>query len=122
MRSLPRRAIREFNYHSDLWSVVDRWATENGFVLQQQDVSRRLYRRGRWLLFGPTMLEISEEQGAVTLQAWIKADLYLLMDLFTKKAPEVTIESGGFTAWVPRIKARNVVNRLLSTLGQKPVL
>jgi len=121
MRRLSTRAIREFSYQSDLWPVVDRWAAENGFVLLQQEPSRRLYRRGRLLLLGPTMVEIAENQGTITLQAWIKAELFMLMEQLMAKTPEVTIESGGLTAWVPRIKARKVVNRLLAMLGQNPI-
>ena len=122
MRSLPTRTIREFKYQPDLWTLVDQWADKNGFALQQKELSRRLYRRGRWLLLGPAMVEIAEDQGMITLQAWIKADLYMLMEQLNGKIPEVTIESGGLTAWVSRIKARKAVNPLLSALGQKPVL
>lgn len=123
MKIIHSRTIREFSYEPNLWPVVEGWATENGFVLQNQETSRHLYRKGRLLLLGPVMLEITQEGDTVTLQSWIKADLYLLMARFTGKPAEVGIQSGGdMTAWIPRMKARKAVNQLLVKLGQEPVV
>ncbi len=118
---MKKRTIREFTYKSDLWSVVDSWAAGAEFTLEQQEDSFRSYKKGRWLLMAPTIVEIRQDGDRVTLQTWLKADLYLTMNLMTGKPPEGGLESGGLNAWIQRKRAREAVNRLLKNLGQKPI-
>jgi len=107
------RTTREFSCKTDLWPVVDSWAVETGFVLVTKEESRRVYRKGHWLLMAPAYLEIRQERNKAILEAWISADFYLILTLLTGKKPESRIESGGLTAAVPRKRARDAVNRLL---------
>lgn len=67
----------------------------------------------------PAFLEIRHEMGKVTLEAWVKADFFLVLSLLTGRGPETGIESGGLTATVPRQRAREAVNKLLLKLNQK---
>jgi len=112
------RTVRSFRCPEDLWSRVDAWAAATGFRLQQQESGRRLYCRGNRLLMAPACLEISREGRQVTLEAWVKADFYLILSLLSGKPAEAGIESGGLTASLPRKRARDAVNRLLADLGQ----
>ena len=115
------RTIREFTYNANLWVLVEKWAEKGGFTLELQEDSHRIYRKGHRLLTAPAMLEIRQQGQTVTLEAWIKADLHLVMALMTGKPPEAGIESGGLTAWIPRKRARDAVNLLLLSLGQTPI-
>jgi len=118
MKSQATRTTCEFQYHPEVWPLVDGWAAEHGFILQSRDSTDRIYRNGRLLLFGPAMLKISQDRGRVVLQSWIKADLYMLMARLTGKPAEVEIASGGFTAFIPRLRARKAVNLLLAKFDQ----
>lgn len=115
------RTIRSFIYHGDLWPLVDAWAAETGFGLLHGETSRRVYRKGKWFLMAPAFLEIRREQGRVTIETWVKADLFLVLSILKGKKPETGIESGGLTASVPRKRAREAVNLLLRRLNQKPI-
>jgi len=121
MQSSPNRTVREFYYGGDLWSAVDAWAAETGYRLQRQEESLRLYRKGIPLLMAPAVVEISQNKGRVTIQAWVKADPYLFLAILTGRTPEMAVDSGGLTATIPRKKAREAVNRLLKLLGQKEI-
>ena len=118
---MKSRTVREFYYTGDLWSQVESWAAENRFNLHRRDAGRRVYRRGCWPLMAPACVEIRQEGERVILEAWVKADFFLIISLLSGKKPEVGIESGGITAAVPRRRAREAVNRLLSRFGQESV-
>ncbi|WP_020675903.1 hypothetical protein [Geopsychrobacter electrodiphilus] len=118
---MKSRTIREFTYKDDLWSIVDSWARRSGFTMDLLEDSRRVYHKGNRLVMAPVCLEIRHDGSNVTLETWIKADMYLIMALMTGKPPEAGIQSGGLTAWIPRKRARKVVNPLLISLGQSPI-
>lgn len=115
------RTRREFTCPEDLWLQVAVWAAETGFTLHAQEDSRRVYRKGHWLLMPTAWVEIHQQGRQVSLAAWIKADLYLVLNLMTGRKAEAGIESGGLTAALPRRRARAAVNRLLARLGQQPL-
>jgi len=112
------RTIRSFRSPEDLWSRVDAWAAATGFRLQEGAAERRRYCRGNRLLMAPACLEISRDGREVTLEAWVKADFYLILSLLSGKPAEAGIESGGLTAVLPRKRARDAVNQLLASLNQ----
>jgi hypothetical protein len=115
------RSVREFSFNSDFWPQVDNWAAAAGFTLELDQGLRRRYRKGNRLIMAPVCVEISQSGGKVKLEAWIKADMYLIMALLTSKPAEAAIQSGGLTAWIPRKRARMLVNPLLVSLGQPPI-
>jgi hypothetical protein len=116
------RTVREFSSHADLWALVENWAAENGYNLKIKDRNRRIYSKGNRLIMAPAHLEIRKQNSRVTLEAWVSADMFLIMSLLKGKKPEAGIESGGMTATIPRKRARIAVNRLLEKLGQGPIL
>ena len=116
------RTIREFTYNDEIWPLLDRWAAGNGFVLLEQQASTRVYRKGNRLVAAPAFLQVSQQGAKINVQAWVKADMYLIMSVLTGKPAEAGIDSGGLTAWIPRMRARNAVNTLLQELGQPPVV
>jgi len=115
------RTTREFRYSSEIWPVIESWAGENGYILKKAEGATRLYHKGNWQLMAPACLQVTQQDDQVTLEAWVKADFYLLMSLLTGKQPEAQLESGGLVATVPRRVARAAVNNLLSVLGQAPI-
>ncbi len=120
--AMKRRTVCEFSYSGDLWSIVQRWAGQAGFIEREKEGSRRLYRKGGWgILMAPAFLEIRQTKGRVVLEAWVKADVFLILSFLTGQKPETAIESGGLTAAVPRKSAREAVNRLLVQLNQPPI-
>lgn len=116
---MKKRTVREFTYSPDLWPLVDNWAVTAGFTLETKEESFRVYSKGRWLFLAPTHLEIRQDGERVILQAWVKAQYYMLMALLSGKPTEGGLESGGLSAWVQRMRAREAVNRLLVSLGQR---
>jgi len=116
------RTIRNFPAPADFWSRVERWAQECGFALQEQQAERRRYRKGLGLLMAPVCIELHREGETATLEAWVKADAYLIVSLLTGQPAESRIEAGGMTAALPRKRARDAVNRLLEDFGQAPVV
>jgi len=118
---MKNRTVREFTYRGDLWPLVDAWVAETGYRLEQQEDGHRLYRKGFPLVMAPSMVEITEQKGRVTLQAWVKADPYLFLAILTGRTPEMAIDSSGLTATVPRRRAREMVNILLRKLGQSKI-
>ncbi len=115
------RTVLEFPCPRDLWPQVEAWAAETGFILARQEGTRRAYRKGHWLLMAPAWVELRQEGKQVILEAWVKADSFLLLSLLAGKKPETAIDSGGLIAAVPKRRAREAVNRLLARFGQKPV-
>ncbi|NIQ94842.1 MAG: hypothetical protein GWO11_03750 [Desulfuromonadales bacterium] len=118
---MKSRTTREFIFNGDLWPLVDRWAAEAGFKTVAKEKNRRLFQRGIPVVMAPTMVEVRRRKAEVGLQAWVKADPYLVIAVLTGKKPEMGIESGGMTALLPRRRARRAVNALLEALGEEPV-
>ncbi len=115
-----RRTVRNFPYSEDLWPAIESWAEHTGFVERERSPNRRLYRKGR-LLMTPAFLEVRHEDGGVALEAWVRADPFLILNVLSGKKPEMALESGGLTASVPRRRARTAINILLKRLNQKPI-
>ncbi len=112
------RTIRDFSVPTDIWPAVERWALAEGFRLVEDDGTKRRYQRGSGLIVLPTKLEISQLDGNVNLEAWIHCSpINRLLSLFLLPE-EITLESGGLRAVVPRTIARDAVNRLMIHLGQ----
>ncbi|BCR04232.1 hypothetical protein DESUT3_13010 [Desulfuromonas versatilis] len=118
---MKRRTVCEFVRKAELWPLVDAWSGETGFRLWREEGDRRIYRKGAWLLTAPAFVEISQRQGRVRIEAWVKADFFLVLSLLSGRSAEAGIESGGLTAAVPRKRARAALNILLGRLGQKPI-
>jgi hypothetical protein len=116
------RTLLEFPATTDLWPQVEAWAAKERFTLDHQEENRRVYRKGHWLLMAPAWVEIRQEGQRAILEAWINADLFLILSLLSGKKSESGIESGGITAAVPRRRTREAVNRLLARFGQKPIV
>ena len=119
--ALNRRTVRDFPYSGDIWPMIESWADQTGFVELEKASNRRFYRKGGGLLMAPAFLEIRHGGGRVTLEAWVKADFFLILNFLAGQKPETAIDSGGLTAAVPRKRARQAVNQLLMRLGQQPI-
>jgi hypothetical protein len=118
--AMNRRTIREFPCSEDLWPIVESWAAQTGFIEREKTADRRLYRK-RNLAMAPAFLEIRREGRRVVLEAWVKADMFLILSFLAGQKPEAAIESGGLTAAIPRQRAREAINQLLIRLSQKPI-
>jgi hypothetical protein len=116
------RTTREFDYSAEIWPVIESWAAEKGYLLKKQEETTRLYQKSHWQLMAPTCLQVTRQDDHVVLEAWVKADFYLLVSLLTGKQPEARLESGGLVATLPRRIAREAVNNLLTTLGQELII
>jgi hypothetical protein len=118
---MKRRTIVSFPYPKDFWSQVENWAAETGFTLTNRKGEQRLYRKGHRLLMAPIWVEFRREGKQVVLEAWVVADMFLILSALAGKKPETGIESGGMTAMLPRRRGREAVNILLRRLNQKPI-
>lgn len=118
---MRRRTVREFPRPKHLWNQVDAWAEENGFELKEEEGGRRLYRKGHWMLMAPAFVEVRQEGKQAVFEAWVKADIFLILSLLAGRKPEAAVDSGGLTAALPRRLAREAFNKLLARFDQKPV-
>src|SRR5215831_13772633 len=116
MMTAPR-AVRDIEVSADLWPVVDRWAQQPGYRVDEQDNDRRSYKKGSGVMTGSRLVTIATSGRSVHLEACVTANfLARLFSLFILPK-EITIESGGMKAVLPRKLGRNEVNDLLQSPG-----
>lgn len=115
------RTILKFPLPDNFWPEVEAWAAQTGFTLDSKEDARRLYRKGHWLLMAPAFVELRQEGRQAILEAWVKADSFLILSMLTGQKAETGIASGGLIAALPRSRAREAVNRLLARFGQTPL-
>jgi hypothetical protein len=116
-----KRTERTFPMPENLWPTVEAWAAEKGYRCKESTGTDRTFQKGVGFLVAPMMLQLTEQNGSVTMQAWIRAGLFVrAFSLFILPA-EMGVESGGFKAVLPRKIARNAINDLLNKLDQPPI-
>jgi hypothetical protein len=116
-----KRAIREFSANGDVWKVADEWAAQQGYKAVDESADRRVYKKGSGFFTGARAVELRTEGNDVHLEAWVIGNLPArVLSLFILPA-EITVESGGAKAVVPRKQGRAEVNELLSKLNQEPI-
>lgn len=116
-----KRAIREFPAGREMWKKVDAWAAAQGYRVVEESGDHRLYRKGAGFLTGARLVDIRKSGRQVHLEAWVAGNLPArIFSLFILPA-EITIESGGAKAVVPRKQGRGEVNALLEQFQQEPI-
>jgi len=116
-----KRAVREFTVDGDPWAKVESWAPSQGYAVAEQGDEHRRYSKGTGFWTGMRNVDLSHSGGRMRLEAWCQATLAArILSLFILPA-EITIESGGFKAVLPRKLGREEVNPLLEALGQPPI-
>ena len=118
---MSKRTTLRFSYPSDVWAVIEKWAGENGYRQKGSAGQERLYQKGTGFLVAPMMLKVRSEDQEISIEAWIRANLFVRIFSLFILPPEMGIESGGFRAVLPRNIARKAVNALLAQLGQQPI-
>lgn len=112
------RTIRAFSVPADIWPIVDVWAAAESFRLIDDNGIKRSYQKGFGLMILPTKFEIGQADGSVHFEAWIHASMINRIFTLFMMPEEMTIESGGFRAIIPRTISRDQINRLMIQLGQ----
>src|SRR5205807_8321035 len=114
------RASREFATEGDPWPTVDSWAGRAGYHVLEQEGERRVYRKGSGFWVGKRIVQVSASDGTAHVEAWVSSPfLTRLLSLFIIPR-EITVESGGPRAMLPRKLGRNELNDLLQSFGQSP--
>ena len=104
------------------WNIVEGWAGPAGYKCTESiDGGTRIYQKGVGFWVAPMMLQLTEANGQVSMEAWIRAGLFVRICSLFILPPEIGIESGGFKAVLPRKIARGKINDLLQALGQPPI-
>jgi hypothetical protein len=116
-----KRAVREFAANGEVLKVADAWALRQGYGVVDESVGSRLYRKGAGIFTGARMVEIRTDERRVHLEAWVAANLGARIGSLFILPPEITIESGGPKAALPRKLGRGEVNELLEEFLQQPV-
>jgi hypothetical protein len=114
---MTNRTQISFPINGDIWPVVDGWARANGYTRKAPTGSERLYQKGTGMMVAPMMLSLRQAGNMITLEAWVRSNLFVRLMSFFILPPEIGIESGGFKAVLPRKIARDAVNGLLHQLG-----
>ena len=118
---MSKRTILRFSYAGDVWTVTEKWADENRYRQKESVGQERLYQKGTGFLVSPMMLKVRSENQEISVEAWIRANIFVrIFSLFILPA-EMGIESGDFRAMLRRKIARKAVNVLLAQLGQPPI-
>ena len=115
------RTIIEFNHTGDVLPVVEAWAKQNGYKLNGNEGTARVFKKGTGFLVAPMLLSIEASSGRVRLQAWVRFNLLARMQTLFMLPKEMSIESGGFRGSIPKKMARTAVNKLLGQLGQPEI-
>ncbi len=115
------RWYREFAARSDVWMIVEHWAFDQNYRLNQMKGKKRLYHKGNNPKFLTTYVEIKERESEVVVTAWIQVGwLARLLTLFSWM-PELNIEATGWMGIVPRRRACAEINILLDRLKQPAI-
>ncbi len=116
-----KRAVRDFTVGGDPWPVVEAWAGRQGYRPVEQADGTRTYQKGSGFWAGARRVQVARAGDQVHLEAWVTSNLLArIISLFILPA-EITIESGGAKAIIPRRLGRNEVNDLLSAFGQPAI-
>src|SRR5258708_39876593 len=92
------RTERTFPVNGDLWPFVEQWAKANGYWARGSTGPERLYQKGQGFLVAPMMVNLRQENGQVTLQAWVRINLFnRICSAFILPA-EIGVASGGLKA------------------------
>src|SRR5690348_9173647 len=97
-----KRAIRDFQANGDVWSTVDDWVASQSYKVVEESPNRRAYKKGSGFFAGARAVEIETTGEQVHLEAWVIGNLPARVLSLGILPAEVTIESGGPQAVVPR--------------------
>ena len=118
---MSSRTTLKFHHEGNVWPVVEKWASENGYRQKEALGTERTYQKGVGFLVAPMMLRVRNDNQETMIDAWIRVNVVVrLMALFIVPS-EMGIESGGFRLIAPRSIARTAINKLLAQLGQPPI-
>ena len=116
-----KRAVRTFSVAADPWPSIDRWAGSQGYRVAEQGEGHRVYKKGSGVMVAARKVEITSAGSEVRVEAYVAANMVArAMALFMVPA-EITVESGGVQAVIPRNMGRSEVNALLHELDQEPI-
>ena len=117
-----KRAVRQFTLDHEPWPVINDWANATGYRRIGGGVTdgtiHGLYQKGSGFWVAPRRLEVHTQGNQVRIEAWVHAGFFARLMSFFILPAEITIESGGFTASIPRKIARGEVNKLFERLHQ----
>ena len=109
---MAQRTILEFPVHADPWPVIDAWAASTGYSIAESGPWGRRYERGDGFFVGRSCVQIVVAGPGLRVECWI-------LVWFT--GGEMDVSSGDPLQYFPRRKARRLLNRLFSDLGQPEV-
>jgi hypothetical protein len=121
MSVAAKRAVRTFPVAGDPWASVDKWAAAQGYRVAEQDERHRVYKKGAGIMVAARKVEITATGGELRVEAYVAANAVArAMALFLIPS-EITVESGGVKAVIPRNMGRAEVNALFQELGQASI-
>lgn len=118
---MAKRTFIEFDYSGDVWPIIESWAKENGYRAKGANGATRLFQKGIGFLAAPMMLSAEASSGHVQIQAWVRCNLLVRISALFILPSEMSIESGGMRAALPRKIARTAVNKLLAQFSQPAI-
>ena len=104
------KTVIQLKYTSSIWPVVEKWAGENNYALENQAESTQAYLRNIQEASAQIHVAISQVDQDVQIQAWFS-------DLVRK---ELEVDSSSIYAALPRKEAVSEINNLLIALGAIP--
>lgn len=105
---------RKFSFvKGEFFQIVDQWAQENGFKIKEKGDTYRLYQKGSyWSWNAHPKVYLESKDSKVVVDSWINP-------IFGGRIP---IDSEGILGFAAKAAARDPINKLLSKLGQPPIL
>jgi len=112
-----RRTQRDTPFTAAKWAMVEQWAQEQGCITLESDPNRRLYKRKMGWTMPPAFVEMRRVKNRLELEAWVKADAFLIISLLTQQPSEIRLDRGGLAGALPRSIMRKRINPLLERLN-----
>ncbi len=112
---------RSFSVRSDVWSIIEHWATENSFHLIALKGKRRLYQKGYTGALFVTNFDVRQEEGHVTMSAWIEPSFLIRALSLFFMPKQLKIEPTGYSGVVKRRQMCREFNVLLERMKQPTI-
>jgi hypothetical protein len=113
-----RRARRQFPFDGDALKVALEWARLLDYTIVSQTDDALELRRGLGFFAAPRVVSVQVSGEQVTVEAWIRINIIARIGALFLLPAEITVESGGIQAALPRKLGRDDVDKLLKLYGQ----
>jgi hypothetical protein len=113
-----KRSCVSYAIHGDPWPTIAAWAQRHRFLPREpQTGDTKLFQKGSGFWTAAMRAQFIRIGDVMQVQAWLPISLIARIPALFLLPAEMSLESGGFRAVLPRNIARKAVNELLQEVG-----